>query len=291
MTDGPEPTAPEPADSGTPGSGAPGSAVPDAAAGDVPVVLVHADAARLAQAAAARLANRLASAQADRGRASVVLTGGGVGTAVLRELAATPARHAPDWRSLDVWWGDERYLPDGDPDRNETAARRALLDHVGIDPVRVHPMPGPGAAGGDDPEAAAEVYADALRGAAGADGHGPVPAFDVLLLGLGPEAHVASLFPGMPALREEQRTVAAVRGAPKPPPTRLTLTLPAIRAAREVWVIAAGAEKARAVRLAASADPPFPVPGAGARGRERTLFLVDRAAAGQLPADAGHAAP
>jgi 6-phosphogluconolactonase len=265
------------------------------AVSDAPGVLVHADPARLAEAAAARLATRLAAAQSDRGRASVVLTGGGVGTAVLRELSAAPARDALDWRSLDVWWGDERFLPPGDPDRNETAAQRALLDHVPVDPARVHPMPGPDGAGGGDPEAAAAAYAGTLRRAAARDGDGDgderVPAFDVLLLGLGPDTHIASLFPGMPGMREGRRTVAAVRGAPKPPPTRLTLTLPAIRAAREVWIVAAGAEKARAVRLAASADAPFPVPGSGARGRERTLFLVDRAAAGQLPADIGHAVP
>jgi 6-phosphogluconolactonase len=113
-----------------------------------------------------------------------------------------------------------------------------------------------------------------------------VPSFDVLLLGIGPDGHVASLFPGLPALYDE-RPVVAVRGAPKPPPTRLTLTLPAIQCAREVWVLAAGADKAGAIRLALSDVGPVQVPAAGARGRQRTLFLLDRAAASRLPPQLG----
>jgi 6-phosphogluconolactonase len=247
-----------------------------------PTVLIHRDQKVLAQAVAARLVTRLVDVQAARGGASLVLTGGGVGIAVLRELAATGARDAIDWRNLDVWWGDERFLPSGDPERNETAARAALLDHVDVDPARVHPMPACDGPDGDDPEAAAERYADELRAAARPEDHGPVPSFDVLMLGMGPDGHVASLFPGMPALYDE-RPVVAVRGAPKPPPTRITLTLPSIQAAKEVWVMAAGEEKARAVRMALSGAGPVQVPAAGARGRHRTLFLLDRAAASQLP--------
>jgi 6-phosphogluconolactonase len=247
-----------------------------------PTVLIHRDQKVLAQAVAARLVTRLVDVQAARGSASLVLTGGGVGIAVLRELAATGARDAIDWRNLDVWWGDERFLPSGDPERNETAARAALLDHVGVDPKRVHPMPASDGPDGDDPEAAAERYADELRAAARPEDHGPVPSFDVLMLGMGPDGHVASLFPGLPALYDE-RPVVAVRGAPKPPPVRITLTLPSIQAAKEVWIIAAGEDKAGATRMALSGAGPVQVPAAGARGRHRTLFLLDRAAASQLP--------
>jgi 6-phosphogluconolactonase len=220
---------------------------------------------------------------AARGLASLVLTGGGIGTRVLAELAAAPARDAVDWRHLDIWWGDERFLPTGDPERNETGARAALLDHVETVPGRVHPMPSPDGPDGGNPEAAAERYAALLRAAARPEGHVQVPSFDVLMLGIGPDGHVASLFPGHPALDEQDRTVVAVHGAPKPPPTRLSLTLPAICAAREVWILASGAEKAGAVRLALSAGPAW-VPAAGARGREPTLFLLDRDAAAELPA-------
>jgi 6-phosphogluconolactonase len=248
-----------------------------------PQVLVHPDAGLLAKAVAARLVTRLVDGSAGRGHASVVLTGGGIGTAVLAELAAAPARDVVDWRHLDVWWGDERFLPTGHQDRNETGARAALLDHVDVTPERVHPMPGPDGPDGDNPEAAAARYAGLLRDAAAPGDHGASPSFDVLMLGIGPEGHVASLFPGQPALQEQERTVAAVRGSPKPPPVRLTLTLPAIRAARDVWIIASGADKADAIRHALSGAGPVQVPAAGARGRQRTLFLLDRAAAAMVP--------
>jgi 6-phosphogluconolactonase len=256
-----------------------------------PEVVVYRDGTLLAQAVAARLVTALTDAFAARGAASVVLTGGGIGTKVLSELAAAPARDAIDWPRLDIWWGDERFVPAGDPDRNETGARAALLDHVGADPGRVHPMPGPDGPDGDDPDAAAARYASWLADAALADAggpgdHGPVPAFDVLMLGIGPEGHVASLFPGLPALGDD-RPVVAVRNSPKPPPTRLSLTLPSIQAAREVWILASGEEKAGAVALALTGEGQDPVPAAGARGRQRTLFLLDSAAAAKVPAQAG----
>jgi len=252
----------------------------------VPEVIVHRDAKLLAQAVAARLVTRLVDAIAARGTASVVLTGGGIGTAVLAELAAAPARDAIDWRHLDIWWGDERFVPAGHPDRNETAARSALLDHVDADPARVHPMPGPDGPDGDDPEAAAARYASWLAAATAPEDHGPVPSFDVLMLGIGPEGHVASLFPGMPALYDE-RPVVAVRGSPKPPPNRLSLTLPSIQAAQEVWIIASGSDKAKAIAMALSDAGPMQVPAAAARGSRRTLFLIDSAAAAKVPPQIG----
>lgn len=247
-----------------------------------PVVVVHRDAAVLADAVAARLVTRLVDVQAARETASVVLTGGGAGIATLAALAASPARAAIDWSRLDVWWGDERFLPGGDQDRNETQAREALLDHVPVDPARVRPMPPADGTWAEDPEGAAAWYAAQLAAAARPEDHAGVPTFDVMLLGVGPDAHVASLFPDQPALYEE-RPAVAVRGAPKPPPVRITLTLPAIRAAAEVWLVVAGEEKADAVRLALSGAGEIQVPAAGARGRNRTLWLLDRAAAGKLP--------
>jgi 6-phosphogluconolactonase len=255
-------------------------------------VLVHRDAELLAKAVAARLVTRLVDACAGGSSASLVLTGGGIGTRVLAELAAAPARDAIDWQHLDIWWGDERFMPSGDAGRNETGARAALLDHVAIPAGRVHPMPASDGSDGNDPEAAARRYAAELRAAARPEDHGPVPSFDVLLLGIGPDAHVASLFPGLPAVYEQDRTVVAVRGAPKPPPTRLSLTRPAIQAARDVWVIASGPDKAPAVRLALSGAGagPVRVPAAAARGRQQTLFLLDRAAAAEVPASLGRIA-
>jgi len=254
-----------------------------------PEILVHPDAELLAKAVAARLVTRLVDAVAATGHAHLVLTGGGIGTAVLAELAAAPARDAVDWRQVDFWWGDERFVPAGNPDRNETGARSALLDRINLDPARVHPMPGPDGLDGDDPEAAAARYAGWLAAAARPEDHGPVPSFDVLILGIGPEGHVASLFPGMPAVYDN-RPVVAVRGSPKPPPIRISLTFPSIQAAREVWILASGEEKAGAVALALSGSGPVQLPAAGARGRQRTLFLLDEAAAAKLPHDIGRPA-
>ncbi|MEV4799957.1 6-phosphogluconolactonase [Nonomuraea sp. NPDC049421] len=255
----------------------------------VPSIVVHRDADVLAKAVAARIITRLVDVQSAKGSASIVLTGGTVGIATLAAIAATPARDAVDWRRLDVWWGDERFVPDGDKERNETGARQALLDHVDVDPERVHVMRGPDS--GMSAEESAEAYAAELRKAARPEDHGPVPAFDVMLLGMGPDSHVASLFPGMPALYDT-RPVVAVHGSPKPPPTRISLTLPAIQASREVWVVAAGEEKSGAVRMALSDSGPVQVPAAGARGRGRTLFLLDRTAAAKIPPGLGrHASP
>jgi len=249
-----------------------------------PEIIVHTDAPLLAKAVAARLVTRIVDALAATGRAHVVLTGGGIGTAVLSQLAAEPARDAVDWRSVDFWWGDERFEPTGDPERNETGARHALLDLIDVDPRRVHPMAGPDGPDGDDPEAAAARYAAELAAAARPEDHGDVPIFDILMLGIGPEGHVASIFPGMPAVHDN-RPVVAVRDSPKPPPIRISLTFPPIQSAREVWILASGAEKADAVGLALSGSEPVQIPAAGARGREQTLFLVDRAAAARVPAE------
>lgn len=243
-------------------------------------LLVHRDAALLARAVAARLVTRLVDVQSARDRASLVLTGGGIGIATLAELRVIPARDAVDWSHVDIWWGDERFLAAGDPERNETQARAALLDHVKVAPACVHAVPALGDAA--DPEAAAERYAAELRAAARPEDHGPVPQFDVLLLGIGPDGHVASLFPESPAMYDE-RTVVGVHGAPKPPPNRVSMTLAAINSAREIWLVAAGAEKAGAVSLALGGAGGVQIPAAAVGGRRRTLWLLDQAAASKLP--------
>jgi len=248
-----------------------------------PQLVVHRDKELMAQAAAARLITKIVDTQASRGYASIVLTGGRNGNGLLAALSSAPARDAVDWGRLDLWWGDERFLAGGDPDRNDTQARAALLDSVPLDPARVHAMPASDGAYGSDVDAAAEGYAAELAKAAGPENHGSVPTFDVLMLGVGPDTHVASLFPELPAVRETERTVVGVHGAPKPPPTRISLTLPAIRSAREVWLLAAGEDKAQAAAIALSGAGEVQAPAAGAHGRSRTLWLLDAAAASGLP--------
>ncbi|MEU5553310.1 MULTISPECIES: 6-phosphogluconolactonase [unclassified Micromonospora] len=243
-------------------------------------VAVHADADLLAQAVAARLVVKLLDAQAERGQAAVVLTGGRIAAAVYRAVGALPAKDAVDWSRVDFWWGDERFLPAGDPDRNETQARAALLDALPLDPDRIHPMPSSDA--GADPEEAAARYAAELARAA-RPGTAALPHFDVLMLGVGEDGHVASVFPEHP-VHYESRPVSAVRGSPKPPPVRTTLTLPTINTAEEVWLVAGGSDKAQAVGMALAGAGPVQVPAAGVQGTSRTLWLLDRAAAADLPA-------
>ncbi|NMO89687.1 6-phosphogluconolactonase [Actinomycetospora sp. TBRC 11914] len=261
-------------------------------------VVVHDDEQEVAADGAARLVAALAQAQAARGVASVVLTGGGIGIAMLRAVATTAGRDQVDWSRVDVFWGDERFVPAGDPERNDAQAREALLDSLPLDPARVHPMASssPGHAAQDagdvelhgtaDPDQGAEAYAQVLTAAAARLGEAPgvpgVPAFDVLLAGCGPEGHTLSVFPHSPAVHATAAGVVAVRDCPKPPPTRITLTLAASRAARDVWLLATGSAKAEALGRAARGASEVEVPLAGLAGSEHTLWLLDREAASQL---------
>lgn len=250
-----------------------------------PQVVVHRDPELLAAAAAARLAVRLVDVQHARRVANLVLTGGGTGIAVLEQLRRSPARDAVDWSRIEIFWGDERFLEPGHPDRNETQARAALLDHVPVDPARVHPMPAPEGSLRFDPERAARDYARVLADLTSPEDHGPVPRFDVCLLGVGEEGHVASIFPSSPAAYETERSVVAVHNSPKPPSVRISLTLAAIRHSTEVWMVTTGASKAAVVAMALGGAGEVQLPAAGAIGQARTLWLLDRAAAGKLPRD------
>ncbi len=232
-------------------------------------LLIHADADDLAYAVASRLITRVVDAQSTGGVAQVVLTGGRVAAVVYQAVAESPARNQIDWQRVEFWWGDERFLPDGDPDRNETQVREALLSHLDVDPARVHPMP---ADTGQGAEAAAAAYAEELA-AAGS------PKFDVLMLGVGPDGHVASLFPGYPQLQVTDAAAVAVHDSPKPPPTRVSLTFPRLDRAREIWFVVSGEDKADAVAQALSGGD---VPAAHPMGQDRTLWFLDQAAASKL---------
>jgi 6-phosphogluconolactonase len=246
-----------------------------------PAVVVHRSPDELAQAVCARLITSLVDAQSAGRVPHWVLTGGGIADQIHRAVADSPARGAVDWSRVEAWWGDERFRPEGDPERNETQARAGLLDHVSVDASRIHPIPSSDHVDGD-PDRAADEYAEQLRAAARPEDHARVPTFDVMMLGVGPDGHVASLFPEKPALYEQELSVTAVRGSPKPPPVRVTLTMPVLNRAREVWFVVAGQDKAKAVRLALSGAGVVQVPAAGPRGIQRTLWFLDRAAASEL---------
>jgi 6-phosphogluconolactonase len=239
------------------------------------------DTGSLVQAAGDRLAQAIAAAIAIRGRALVVLTGGGTGIGLLKVLG----NHPVEWSRVHLFWGDDRFVPHDDAERNEKQAREALLDQVDIPAANIHPMPPSDGEFGDDIDAAASAYeatlaeiaswTDAERGQA-------TPDFDVHLLGMGGEGHINSLFPHTAAVREVDRMVVAVTDSPKPPPQRITLTLPAVRRARQVWLVVSGDAKAEAVAAAVAGADPDDWPAAGARGSEKTIWLLDSAAAGRL---------
>jgi 6-phosphogluconolactonase len=193
----------------------------------------------------------------DASPRSVALSGGETAEQCYTAVRAL----APDWSDVEVFLSDERFVPPADPDSNEGMARRALLDHVR--PRVFHPMFRPGPI-----EAAADAY-DALVRAA--------PPIDIVHLGLGPDGHTASLFPGSPTLAETERLVVSAGDAEHAHP-RLTFTYPAIARGRLVVVTVAGAEKRDAVeRIRAGEDLP-----AGRIRGDRVLWLGDRAALGTL---------
>lgn len=227
----------------------------------------------LVAAAAHRLVAAIEEAVSKRGIAHIVLTGGSNGIALLsalRELA-----HHVDWSAVHLYWGDERFVPADDQDRNFGQAANALLDHVPLHPNNIHPMDPSDGPFGDDLAAAVRAYEADLAKAP----DGFCPEFDVHLLGMGDEGHINSLFPGSAATAESDRAVVAVSNSPKPPSRRITLTLPAVNRSRQVWFLVSGASKAAAVAAGVNHADPTEWPCAGARGTVNTVWFLDHAAA------------
>jgi 6-phosphogluconolactonase len=251
---------------------------------DRPEIVVQPSADVLAEHTARRVVATLAAALSARRDAHLVLTGGGILEQVLRALRDLPDRDEVDWRQVHVWWADERYVASDSDERNDKAAFAAGLAALPLDPELVHLMPAADTGFGEDVEAAAAAYAGELAAAVPPEqGEGEVPYFDVVLLGVGPDGHCASLFPDHPGVYEQDAAVIAVRNSPKPPPTRLSFTFRALDAANEVWFVASGESKAQAVAMALGGADPVHVPAAGPRGRDHTRWLIDQAAAAQLP--------
>ncbi|MBW4041636.1 MAG: 6-phosphogluconolactonase [Acidobacteria bacterium] len=245
-------------------------------------VLVHPDVEGLIAAVAARFLTKLTDLLDEYHHVNVALTGGTAGgQGVQHAIASSPMRGAIDWSRVHFWWGDERFLPQGDPDRNETQAREALLDHIPVPPENIHPFPSSDVV--SDIEEAAGVYAAELAAHADPALRLTVPRFDITFLGVGPDGHIASLFPEHDVRVDDDRLVIADRHSPKPPPERLSLTLPVINSSQRIWMVLAGAEKASALGLALAGASPIEVPAAGAQGRRRTVFFVDQEAAEDVP--------
>lgn len=231
-------------------------------------MIIHRSTDHLVQATAARLLIAVSDVLQQRGQATVALTGGGVGTKVLAAIGESALVRHIEWSRVQIWWGDDRFVPADHEDRNERQAREALLEQLPLPPENVHPMPA--ATAGLDVNAAAEQFSEEFTRLR--------PQFDTVLLGVGPDGHVASLFPERPDLLDAAGPIVPVTNSPKPPPERLSLSLAVINTAREVWLIAGGAEKANAVGEARREGSMLPA--ALARGTKRTLWLVDAAASG-----------
>ncbi|WP_420110931.1 6-phosphogluconolactonase [Pseudactinotalea sp.] len=237
-------------------------------------VIVHPDADAVARATAARLLLALLDAQSVRPAVHVALTGGTVGTKTLAEVAESPLLDLVDWSGVHLWWGDDRFVPTGDGDRNATQAHQALIDGLPIPAGNVHALPASDEAADLD---YAVTVARAELSSWAPDG-GSHPVFDVTLLGVGPDGHVASLFPGKPTLQVHDAAAVGEPDSPKPPPARISLTLPVLNDSRQVWFVVAGADKRDAVDdvLRGGSD----LPAAKVSGSDVTLWLLDAAAAG-----------
>ena len=239
----------------------------------------YSDTAALVAAAGDRLVDAIMSAVDARGQALVVLTGGGTGIGLLSIVG----EHGDgiDWSKVHLFWGDDRFVPADDDERNEKQAREALLDHIDIPADNVHAMAPSDGEFGDDLDAAALDY-EQRAGRQRRTTANPHRISTCTCSGMGGEGHINSLFPETPAVRETSRLVVGVADSPKPPPRRITLTLPAVQRSREVWLVVSGAAKADAVAAAIGGANPVDVPSAGAIGRDATVWLLDEDAASKL---------
>jgi 6-phosphogluconolactonase len=246
-------------------------------------VVISADKDELARSVAARFVSRVATQVSSGKTVHICLTGGSMGGAVLSAAAADARTPGIDWSGVHFWFGDERFVPQSSDDRNEKQARAALLDSLDIPAGNIHAMAA--SDGSLDLDSAAVAYADELAQFAPADrGEGGAwPTFDICFLGVGPDGHIASLFPDRPEIQVTDRAAVPVRDSPKPPPERVSLTRPVINSSKRVWMVLAGADKASALGLALAGASYASVPAAGAKGRRRTVLFVDEAAADQVP--------
>jgi 6-phosphogluconolactonase len=227
------------------------------------------DPAAVAQAAAGLIAQRIAAGVGRGGRFSLALSGGRTPVDTYRALAKGPVG-PPQWRAVEIYFADERAVPPGDPQSNYRLVRETLIEPAGIPPRNVHRIRA------EDPDLEAVVRQADMALA---------PVLDLIVLGIGEDGHIASIFAGSPAAREAVARLMVVRDSPKPPLRRVTITPRVLREAREIVMLATGAAKAEAVAraLEGTTDPDH-CPARLVRERE---WLVDRAAARLLAQSKG----
>jgi 6-phosphogluconolactonase len=229
-----------------------------------PIVHRFKDADEVAGAAAAAFVSKVRDLLASKPEIHVSLTGGTVGIKTLAAIAAQPGVNEIDFDRVHFWWGDERFVDSDSDDRNANQAHRALLSKV--DATRVHEFPA--ADEGLNLEDAAQEFADHVDLVK--------PHFDLTLLGMGPDGHICSLFPGKP-LPEAGVQIVAEPDSPKPPAARLSFTYEAVNASDEIWFLVAGSDKADAVAVAFG-DEPESLPVGRIKAAKRTEWFVDATA-------------
>jgi len=222
------------------------------------------DSEAVARRAASDIARHCSRAREERGTVRLALSGGST-PARTYELLAQEMDH---WDGVEIWFVDERCVEPDDERSNYRLAEKALLEPARVPPARIHRM-----LGEMGPDAGAGLYSIELSTYVPADDQG-VPVLDLCVLGIGPDGHVASLFPGAPTLStEDEQICLGVSDSPKPPPERITLSLAVLRAARRCLLIATGAEKQAAI-AAMLGEPTNTVPASLLR-RERLAVIVD----------------
>lgn len=227
------------------------------------------DAMEVADVVARRLLQRIVELQDKRGDVHVCLTGGDTANAMYERFADLVPESNLDASKLQLWWGDERFVPATDADRNSLQAVTRLARTVSIKSADIHMMPAQD--GRADSHQCALEYQNELNDTA----------FDITLLGIGPDGHVGSIFPDHPSFEATTRKVIGVTDAPKPPSERISLTIPAMNRSSEIWFIATGASKAEAVAGALDGDPALPASHVAAD--DATLWFLDADAAAELP--------
>lgn len=245
-----------------------------------PVLVSHTDKAELASRGAQGILQTLHSTLSTGSVAHLSLTGGTMGIAVWAALGEIPEAESIDWSRVHFWWSDERFVATGHSDRNEQQAKDALLSRLPIPEENMHTMGASDSFG--SVEQAAAAYTAELAAAAPKGESSPI--FDLTLLGMGPDGHIASLFPDRQEILNTDELAIAVKDSPKPPPTRVSMTLPIINRSRKTWFLIAGSDKQDATtRLVAASKLDASelgsavlqaTPAAGARGSDETLMMV-----------------
>lgn len=227
------------------------------------------DPTEVADVVARRLLHRIVELQEKRGVVNICLTGGDTANQMYERFAALVPDSELDASKLQLWWGDERFVPATDAERNSLQAVSRLARTVAIKSADIHMMPAQD--GRADPHQCAVEYEAELGDTI----------FDVTLLGIGTDGHVGSIFPNHPSSEATSRNVIGVTDSPKAPSDRISLTLGTLNRSEEIWFIATGASKADAVARALAGDEALPA--AHVQAREATYWFLDADAAAQLP--------